>query len=283
MANNNSVINKILLVYHSGSGSTRMVGSVIADKLKHSYDIDTKQIRPGFDYKIILEYDLVVLGFPTYYFRPSLSAVEFVKNLPELNGKGFFLYTTYGLYSGNSIRILSDALKEKNGRITGYAQIRGPASDGILIFPSIKLFFRYERKTDKKINRAIDDIKRYFQPGKEKENIPWMRWYSVLTWMFKRQLGRIDYSHYRSNLRVLGERCTNCDICIKNCIRGSWVEGEKHPSINTGDCEFCLKCVHNCPEKAIIFSDTMADRPRLDKKYYQEQKDIFLNKDLNDY
>jgi flavodoxin/Pyruvate/2-oxoacid:ferredoxin oxidoreductase delta subunit len=282
MVSSNSWRKKVLLVHHSGSGSTRMVGSVIADRLKECNDIDTIQIRPGFDYNLISEYDLVIVGFPTYYFRPSLSAMEFVKNLPDLSGKSFFIYTTYGLYSGNSIRIFSDALRQKNGRIIGYAQIRGPASDGILLFPSIKLFSRYERKAGKKINRVVDDIKRYFQPGRKRENIPWMRWYSVFTWIFKRKLARIGYSHYKSNLKVLGKRCTNCNICVKNCIRGSWVEGEKYPSINTLDCEFCLKCVHNCPEKAIVFSDAMVDRPRLDKKYYQDQKDIFLNKDLND-
>jgi flavodoxin/ferredoxin len=282
MANSNSRRNKILLVHHSGSGSTRMIGSLFEGKLKGSNDVHTIQIRPGFDFRIIPDYDLVIMGFPTYYFKPSLSAMEFVENLNELKGKSFFLYTTYGLYSGNSIRILSDALKKKNGCIIGYAQIRGPASDGVLLFPSIKLFSRYERKADKKINRALDDIKMYFQLGKKKENIPWMRWYSPLTQMLKRQLGRIDYSQYRSNLKVLEERCTNCNICVKNCIRDSWKKGNKYPSISIEDCEFCLKCVHNCPEKAIIFNDTMVDRPRLDIKYYQKQKDILFNKDLND-
>ncbi len=281
MVNSNSRRNKILLVNHSGSGSTRIVGSVIAARLESRNDVDIAQIRPGFDYGMISNYNLVIIGFPTYYFRPSLSAMEFVENLPRVNNKGFFLYTTYGLYSGNCIRIFSNALKRKNGCIIGYVQIRGPASDGILLFPSLKLFSRYEKKAGKKINKAANDIERYFKHRGVKELIPSMRWYSPFTRLFKRHLDRIDYSQYRLNLKVLEERCTNCNICVKNCIRGSWLKGEKYPSINTDNCEFCLKCVHNCPEKAIIFNDSMIDRPRLDKKYYREQKDILSKKYLN--
>jgi len=78
--------------------------------------------------------------------------------------------------------------------------------------------------------------------------------------------------NYRDRLHILGDRCTNCNLCVENCERGSWVEGEERPSFNPMNCEFCLECVHNCPKKAIIFSEKMKDRPRLNKAFYRKLK-----------
>ncbi|MCJ7471194.1 MAG: hypothetical protein MUP02_00050 [Actinobacteria bacterium] len=67
--------------------------------------------------------------------------------------------------------------------------------------------------------------------------------------------------------------CPDFDYGKRNC----WSEGKDFPLINTGKCEFCLKCVHNCPGKAIIFTEKMKDSPRLDKIFYNKLKrDTFL-------
>ena len=53
--------------------------------------------------------------------------------------------------------------------------------------------------------------------------------------------------------------------------------GDYYITIDTDKCEFCLKCVHNCPVKAIIFSEKMKDKLRLDRKFYNKlKKDTFL-------
>jgi NAD-dependent dihydropyrimidine dehydrogenase PreA subunit/flavodoxin len=262
------------MVYHSGSGSTRLVSEVLSDRLSGFFNVDAVEMVPGFKYEKLNDHDLIMLGFPTFYFKPSFSASEFVRKMPVLEKKKpFFLYTTFGLYSGNSIRILSKELEKKNAGIIGYSQIRGPASDGVLILPSFKLFFSYEKKAGEKINRAVNVIRSFFKNGEEKMGIPALRWYSPVTGIFKRQLSSIDYSQYRADLRVMEDRCSNCNICVENCIWGCWKEGKDLPALDISNCEFCLKCVHNCPDKAIIFSDGMKDRSRLDRKFYKKLKD----------
>ena len=265
---------KILISYHSGSGSTKLISKVFSEQLSGEFSVDIIGIGPGFRYSRFKSYDLVLLGFPTYYLMPSFSALEFVRNMPVMDKKIlFFLFTTYGLYSGNSIRMLSNTLRKKNTTIIGYAQIRGPASDGVLLFPSVRLFSRYEKLANEKISMAVSEIKNFMQDRKEKMKVPHRRWYSPVTGLFKRQLGKIDYSQYRSNLRILEDRCSNCKICVKDCIWGCWKEGEDSPVLDISKCEFCLKCVHNCPDKAIIFSEGMKDRIRLDWKFYKELED----------
>ena len=87
---------------------------------------------------------------------------EFVYRLPRLNlPKTAFVFTTCGLYTGNSLRILIKQLLEKNIVAGGYVEIRGPASDGALMFPSwLSLMFNYERKARQKIEGAVSEIGR---------------------------------------------------------------------------------------------------------------------------
>jgi len=270
--------NRITIIYHSGSGSTKLVSSVLSERLGRDNIVDMVMIRPGFDYNILSSSDLVIIGFPTYNLSPSSSALEFAGNMPVMDTTAFFLFTTYALYSGNSIRILSDILQDKKGRVIGYTQIRGPASDGALLFPSIKSFFRYEKSANRKIDQAVKKINNYLINKDNTINIPWLRWYSPFTKPFSKQLSKINYSHYSANLKVIEEECNNCNICVKNCIRGCWTEGKNHPSIDPGNCEFCLKCVHNCPKKAIILDGYMKDGSRLDRAFYKDIGESTFNK-----
>jgi flavodoxin/ferredoxin len=270
---------RILIAYHSGSGSTRTISEILRDKLSNYYKIDFVKICQDFDYMKLPHYDLVLLGYPTYYFKPSYSTLEFVEKMPVFKNKiHFFLFTTYGLYSGNSIRTLVKVLAERNAIINGYSQIRGPASDGVLLLPSfLRLFFKYERKVNIKIDRMVRTIKESLIESGKILRIPLPRWYSPVTGLFSKQIQGINYSAYKRNLNVLDDRCNNCNICVNNCIRNSWEKGKNKPIINIDKCEFCLKCVHNCPTRAIIFSEKMKDSPRLDKTFYNELKrDTFL-------
>ena len=275
IASRNNQKNKILIAYHSGSGSTRTISEVLKNRLSDNFKVDQVKICKNFDYNILSGYGLLILGYPTYYFKPSISTLKFVNKLPVFKNKiQVYIFTTYGLYSGNSIRTLAGMLAEKNAIVTGYMQIRGPASDGALLLPSFfKLFFRYERKANKKVDRMIEEIRRLLKnPGKISKT-PLPRWYSPVTRIFYKQIHGIDYSSYKKNLKVLEDRCTNCNECVDDCIRSCWREGKDLPSINTDSCEFCLKCVHNCPDKAIVFTDRMKDSPRLDKLFYKKLKE----------
>lgn len=268
---------RILILYHSGSGSTRTIGEVLQEKLSRSHRVDMIRVSPDFDYQSLSHYDFILCGFPTYHCQPSTSMLEFVDGIPSIDTpRSCFVFTTCGLYAGNSLRVLIKELVAKNIITTGYTQIRGPASDGVLLYPSsLSLMFRYQKRARQKMEKAASAIGTLMSSHVSTLRIPAYKWYvpinNVLT-----NLGEKKYGKYRDNLHVLSDRCTNCNVCVKNCQRNCWTEGEESPSFTPANCEFCLGCVHGCPHKAIVFSDNMKDKPRLNRAFYGKLKQEML-------
>ncbi len=151
---------KMLILFHSGSESTKTVGEVFRHKLSKSYTVDMVQVSPDLDHQIIFDYDFLLSGSPTYHCRPSTSMTDFIDRMPGLDSpKMAFALITCGLYTGNCLRILIQRLWEKNIITVGHLQVRGPASDGALLFPSwLSPMFKYEKNTRKKIEESVSEI-----------------------------------------------------------------------------------------------------------------------------
>ena len=106
---------KILILYHSGAGNTKLIAEKIYDSLRDIYEVEISHINSTYTTGRLQAFDLVIFGFPTHHAAPSLSMIEFVDNLnPFTTPANAFIYTTYGLYTGNSLRIFARMLREKN-------------------------------------------------------------------------------------------------------------------------------------------------------------------------
>ena len=277
----------IAIIYHSGSGSTRTISEILKEKLSQSNELnelsgsngaDIFPISLDFDYSQLSDYRFIVFGFPTYKCEPSTSMKEFVDRMPRFDSpKNAYIFTTCGLYTGNAIRILAKRLKDKNVVVRGYMQIRGPASDGALLFPpSINFIYSYEKGVSGKIDNAVSEIRQGSNGSSGGQKIPPYKLYVPINDLFM-YFGERSYKRYRDALIVEEDRCINCNNCVRECIRGSWSEGETMPSFDPSNCELCLHCVHNCPERAIIFSEKMKDRQRLNRKFYRGLKEKLLS------
>ena len=267
---------RIAVIHHSGSGSTKTIGEIFAELLSKKYSVNIYPVRRNFDFGLLDEYDLLIFGTPTFNCSPSRSMMEFVERMPVLEpSKAAFLYTTYALYTGNCLRNLAKGLLKKGVFASGYAYIRGPASDGSLLFPSISRFFKYEKGIKGKIERGLEKIERIISSPVTKPDIPIFKWYVPLNYP-NQYFGEKSYSKYREKFRVIEDICTNCNTCVKGCIRGCWTEGEEIPKYSPVDCEFCVRCIHNCPNGAIVLSDKMRGKPRLSGKFYKQEKKAIL-------
>jgi flavodoxin/NAD-dependent dihydropyrimidine dehydrogenase PreA subunit len=262
------IMSNILLLYHSGSGSTKTVSEIFKSKLAVSHKVEMKRIHSNFDYNMLLEYDFILFGFPTYFWEPSTSMSRFVSKMPVYKRPlKAFVYTTCGLYSGNSLRIQIKKLHKKNIISVAHTRIKGPASD-FIVFPfTIPSMFKYENHLSKKIDKSVTTINEQIVNKEILLKVPSFKWYVPMN-NINKYPGKKFFFHYRDKLNILEDRCTNCNMCIKKCENNCWTEGNRFASYNNKNCEFCLGCVHNCPERAIVFSEKMVEKTRFNKKFY---------------
>lgn len=270
----------VLVLYYSGSGSTETVCRVLGRKLAESRPTEVKRVSLDFDFSSLADYGTLVMGFPTYFCHPPASLAELIDAAPRLEQPlPAFVLTTCGLYTTNSVRHMALALAAKNIIPAGNAIIRGPGSDAALLFPYVPgPFTRYERAVGRKLRKALREILTLNGNGEVRPKIPRPRWY---TWPqnLVDHYGKEQYQGgYGQRMRVLDARCTNCGLCVRECMKGCWTEGEEHPSLDHAGCDFCLRCIHRCPSRAIVFSDDMKDRRRFDAPFYRRAEKSLAEK-----
>jgi len=263
-------MSNILSLYHSGSGSTKTVAQLFKTRLDKFHNVEMQRIHQNFDYGKLPNYDFILIGFPTYFWTPSTSISEFVTNMFVYERPiTAFIYTTCGTYNGNSLRILIKRLFKKNVTSVAYATIKCPASDYFLFPISNTSMFQYEKGLSDKIDSSVNKINELIRTADTSYKVPAFKLYVPLNNLLIYP-GKKWFYFYRDRLHNLKERCINCNQCVENCHHNCWSEGENFPSYQSGNCEFCLGCVHNCPQKAIIFSQGMADKSRFNKKFYSK-------------
>jgi len=102
------------ILYFSQTGNTKKFADAISKSLNVSavYDVTTNEAN------IVKQHDMMILGTPVHGFNPSKESVEFVKQLPEANGKKTILFCTYRLWKGRVFSKLKGELKKR-----GYSTI----------------------------------------------------------------------------------------------------------------------------------------------------------------
>jgi len=267
---------KILILYHSGAGNTKMLSEIIFERINKEFEVEIDHIDKKYDNKYLQEFDLIILGFPTHHAAPSLSITEFVNKLDRFKKTvKAFIFTTYGLYTGNSLRIFAKMLNEKNVKVLFYEKFRSPATDGVLLFSDkLKFMFRFESKITNKLNRFINKINNFKNLTRNK--IPPYEWYVPLNNIIK-PFGIKYYEKLKNSMEIIPDKCTNCNLCVSVCERNAWEASEPVPVFKAENCEFCLECVHKCPTEAIIFSKNMENKQHLNKRFYYEMKKKITN------
>ncbi|MFT5873240.1 MAG: flavodoxin [Clostridium sp.] len=264
---------KLLILYHSGAGSTKTIAEIYYKKLD-SYFIDISSIDLEYDYKKLQNYTLFIFAFPIYHCSPSSSMMEFIENMPVLDEtKKAFAFTTCGLYSGNALREFIKKCSSKNININGYSVYKAPATDGTLILPPIPFMFDFEKNIACKIKVDIKKIEEIIKTDTSKVQCPSFKLYTILNYPNK-ILGKT----FKHRLQLSKENCVNCNKCANNCIRKCWNIVGGYPQYDVENCEFCFKCVHHCPNGAIILSSKTKTKIKLNEKFYENLKEKISNK-----
>ncbi len=268
--------NKILILYHSGAGSTKTIAEIY-HKMFGSFFVDISSINFEFDYELLKNYEILILAFPTYHCSPSTSMMEFINNIPPLQkSKKAFAFTTCGLCSGNTLREFAKKCLTKNIYINGYSVYKAPATDGVLLFPPLSFMLDYEKNIANKIKSDVNKIEHIINSNTNKAKIPRFKIYTIFSYPNK-VLGKA----YKHKLKLLRDKCVGCNKCVNDCMRKCWSRVGKYPQYKSNRCEFCFKCVHHCPNEAISLSKKTRTKIRFNEKFYMKLKEEILQR-LND-
>ncbi|ERJ13260.1 EFR1 family ferrodoxin [Haloplasma contractile] len=271
---------KVIILYHSGAGSTKTIAEVFYETLSKEFICELNAINLVYNYDKLIEYDLLIIGFPTYHCEPSQSIMDFIGNLPKFTKvKNAFIFTTYGLFSGNTERIFIKLCKEKNIDVCGSNAYKAPATDGVLLFPPLKFMFKYGKNVSKKVKNDEELIRNLIMnKNKTSSYKPRFKLYTILNYPNKK-LGQ----KYKHKLTIIEDQCIGCNKCINACIRDCWRQENNSRIWEIQNCEFCFKCVHQCITSAIILSKMTHKKSKLNNSFYKKLKhqlleEIQLNK-----
>lgn len=103
---------------------------------------------------------------------------------------------------------------------------------------------RIDKNTDENMAGIISDIsahKNFIAP-------------SDMGWFTEEMLQGMQEMHFSQRseqlIRLDTAKCIRCTTCTEVCPRGNFALSSDGLVIN-GRCEFCLSCIHNCPQHAL--------------------------------
>lgn len=243
-------MNKMLVLYYSGVGNTKRVSEVIASNLSIEYIVDIYSIENLPNNFSFDNYKAMVIGFPTIHSSPAKPINIFLDKLDKLKKPIVaYIFTTFGLYSCNTLRILAKKCSKKNIIPILNKGYRCKAIDGILLTPFMKYWFSDEKNLNKKLKKDTYEFTNLIDKHLS-INIPRMKIYSILNYPNK-LLGEA----YSFKIYLHKERCIKCCKCITNCpVKAYEVDKCGLPKIYHKKCINCYRCIHHCPKMALSLS-----------------------------
>jgi flavodoxin len=260
---------KIKLLYYSGAGNTKLIASIIANKLSEKNYI-VKSIRVAENTIALLDNDsdILILGFPVYFRDAPNLIYKVLEKLPGEN-RPIMVFTTKGLYSGNVFKNIHKVSVEKKFIPIGFLNILMPGTD-LLTYAIKENSFKEKIALSIhsfNINKKIDKFISMIGNNKEIKKIH-TKWYTLIDNLIVKKLeikADNDHKDWIKKFTVNGNNCNKCMNCINGCPKENirFMDG----IIFGTECDVCLYCINNCPKNAISISQNS-----IGKTKYSEEK-----------
>lgn len=266
---------KCLMFYFSKGGTTEKVAKSIAEGLIGSEcQVDLCNIKDS-GVPDIKGYDLLGIGTPVYYYRPTFNILDNLRTLPDLGGMPYFTFILFGTYKFDTDISINKILSSKNAYQVGSYHCYG--EDYFLGYLKRGALFSPNHPTAKELEEAEvfgREVMKNF-----KDNLPVkpdnkqklklinrFQRFSVNQWLSKNFLSK--------SLKVNRNKCNSCGICIEECpTENISMDKGDHP-VWGNNCILCLYCALSCPEEAITTPiDWILFKPFLDYNVQKALKD----------
>ena len=236
------------IFYFSGTGNTEIVAEMIKESfVQRQYSVDLiriEDITKKLGMVNVEKYDLIGIGSQVIAFGSPQIIYNFIKYLPDGNGKRLFIFRTAGGVAPqnyNASKSLICKLTRK-GYDVFHERLFSIASNWVVRFDDEivrKLYDATKMKTEIMCEQLIQGQKRFLETGRI--TAIKMSLIESISFIFLRFIGK-DYK--------VDSSCSHCGNCIKNCPVDNIYE-EKHKIKFKLSCNCCMRCIYNCPNKSI--------------------------------
>ena len=239
---------KGIICYYSGSGNTKLAVEFLSRQISSIefdlFDIVKNKI-PNFT-----KYDIAGFAAFTDFGGPSQIFYDFCNNIELQENKPAFVFNTFGLLSGGTLKKLKSLTKSKGFKvISGYSlhtpESYPPMRKKDMTFddaPNQKEFDKFNEYITL-LNKQIQEIKAGNSPTLESIKIGI---FGYLMPSFSRKKAKKDFGIQN----IKEDICIACGICQKACPYIA-IEMAPKPIFNHEKCQGCWACYNHCPEKAI--------------------------------
>ncbi len=205
-------------------------------------DVDTSKLK---------DYDLVGIGCPVYYYQEPFHIRDFIKNLPELKDKHWFVFCSHGSVMGVTLNSMADCLRAKGVIVVGYYDIYADACAPFIPYPTYtsghpdKQEYDEARAFGKELAEKVPRImngEMDLIPAPKSIPDEWVNTAKTFTPEFSKMM--------IPEFTINKDKCTECHKCEEKCaVNGIDVSAD--PPRVQNPCIYCCNCVMECPNLAI--------------------------------
>ena len=206
----------------------------------------------NFNYSVIDEYDLFIIGFPVYAWKIVEPLEVFLSNMPTVKYRYAGIFATYGgVTVGKALIDAAKILDEKGYIILGAAKIVAAHSN---VFEKEKdPFHSHPNEIDmEKINSLSHVIlKKINNPNLKSIQGKTLKSNSrLINFLLKSPIAKRFSRQFPPGIRFNKKKCIKCGLCAKACPL-KIIELNPFPE-KKGKCIKCHNCKRVCPQNAII-------------------------------
>jgi len=247
-------MSKITIVYFSGTGNTAWVVQQLAERLTELgnavrfFSCEEIALQDA----ALTDCDALGVAFPVHASWAPKSFSPFLAQLPPAKGRPLFVIACAAYFGGDAAWYATRPLAARGYAPFLYANVFMP--NNLYPVPGPEQVARITEKAGRKIDKLaplIHQRRRYIEGV---HPLGWLGGYTQ-RWSFaplERMMQRYLFAD---------DTCNRCGWCVEHCSVGN-IELTEDSVRFLGNCIFCARCFHQCPQQAIQFTNATSNESR---------------------
>lgn len=244
-----------LIFYFSGTGNSKHIAEKISNQTGERLVYMSEDIIAKKDIYEIKKDEKIGFIFPVYWYCVPTIVKKFINQMTLSGYQNQYVYTiaTYGIAAGHVMHRLTKLLNNKQLQLSGIYGVK--MVDNYVVGYNVV-------NTDKQkeiLNSSELEIDKIISMVNRQENIEYIKKGMIA---FITPLTGYAYRKTKHTKKFFSTlACNGCSQCERACPCNV-IHMENGKPKWTGNCTFCLKCIHGCKQSAIQYGRFTGKRDR---------------------